>query len=64
MGQLWKGRAQSREALGAEFSSQLLRVPFFLSHMQSTVCKEKMCARYGIDISLSCLSFVLDFLNF
>lgn len=35
-----------------------------LSHVQSTVCKEKMCARCGIDISLSCLCFVLDCLNF
>lgn len=64
MGQLWKGRAQSSKALGAGFSSLLLRVPFCLCHMQSAVCKEKVLNRYGIDIILSCLCSVLDCLNF
>lgn len=64
MGQLWKGRAQNREALGAGFSSLLLRVPFCLCHMQSAVCKGKVLNRYGIDIILSCLGSVLDCLNF
>lgn len=64
VGQLWKGRAQSSKALGAGFSSLLLRVPFCLCHMQSAVCKEKVLNRYGIDIILSCLCSVLDCLNF
>lgn len=64
MGQLWKGWVPSREALGAVFSSLLLRVPFCLHHMQSAGSEEKLLNRCGIDISLSCLCSVLEFLNF
>lgn len=35
MGQLWKGRVESKETLGAGFSSLLLRVAFCLCDMQS-----------------------------